>query len=669
MKNWMITIAVLLTSLAAHAQNTYQEAMDAYENKEYHLAIGLFTKVIDANEKSVDLAHNFRGEAYQILKDNDNAFEDYNKAIELNPEYAMAYQNRGTLYQSYWFKYDKAMDDYNKAIKLNPEFALAYFNRASLKWYMGDLKGALADYNKMLSDFNADDPEVIGYVARIRTELGMVEPMVNNTTSKEPNEEQPIVNNTTSKEPTDEQPVVNNTTSKEPTDEQPVVNNTTSKEPTDEQPVVNNTTSKEPTEEQPVVNNTTTKEPTEEQPVVNNTTTKEPTEEQPVVNNTTTKEPTEEQPVVNNTTTKEPTDNSSLNIYWINPDPSELPEGTLVVENELLTIKLKTSSTQELIADNFTVSINGLPANYRSDAPKIIAHAGVVTYTNKVKLEPETNIIKVRISNSTGSVYSNELKVIYSQRKPDLHVLSIGPKTINLKYTQKDAEDFADIFSGQEGEGNNKIFANVFPKKLTGEKATTNEIRGVIEEYLSQREVKPSDMVVLFVSSHGFMEKDDFRIHGSDYNPLRRLSTSVSFKDDITAHLSSLNCKKIVFIDACHSGGARGDVLNINEAIKQVSQKQNISLTFTSSSQNQLSYEDETWDNGAFTKALIDGMKYGKADVNEDKIVTVEELSNYVTTSVRTMVRELKNELQEPSFINDDNKGVERSLPIYVIEE
>ena len=247
-------------------------------------------------------------------------------------------------------------------------------------------------------------------------------------------------------------------------------------------------------------------------------------------------------------------------------------------------------------------------------------------------------------------------------------MLSIGPKTVNLKYTEKDASDFAQIFKGQGGPEENKIFSGVHIKELTGSTATTNEIRGMIEEYLYHQDVQPKDMMVLFISSHGFMENGDFRIHGSDYNPLRRRSTSVSFKEDITAHLTSIDCKKLIFIDACHSGGARSDVMNINEAIKQVSQKQNISLTFTSSSQNQLSYEDDSWNNGAFTKALIDGMQRGKADVNEDKIVTVKELSDYVTMSVRNMVRSLKNELQEPSFINDDNKGVERTLPIYVIE-
>ncbi|MEZ4887666.1 MAG: caspase family protein [Chitinophagales bacterium] len=614
MKNLLAILFILLMGLSANAQNIYQQGLDAYNNEKYDLAIELLTKVIDANEESVDLAYNFRGEAYQIIGDNEKAFSDYDKAIEVNPDYAMPYQNRGMLYQSYRFDYTKAMQDYNKAIKLNPKSELAYFNRASLKWRMTDLEGALEDYKKLLTDFNPNDGEVKGYVARIQTQLGLP------ITVEEPIAEKTVVDNNSNKE-------------QETIAEKTVVDNNSNKE-------------QETIAEKTVVDNNSNKE-------------QETIAEKTVVDNNSNKE--------QETTSTQP--NPNLNIFWLSPNPDELPDKKMFADDELITIKLKVYTSHKLTTNDFTVYINGLPANYKAEAPKMTGDQQLFTYINTIKLNPEINHIKVRVNNEAGSEYSKELEVVYSQRKPDLHVLSIGPKTINLKYTEKDANDFATIFEDQGGEGNDKIFAHVYSKKLTGEKATTNEIRGMIEEYLYNQDVHSSDMMLLFVSSHGFMEGEDFRIHGSDYNPLRRRSTSVSFKDDITAQLTSIDCKKIIFIDACHSGGARGDMMDINDAIRQVSQKQNISLTFTSSSQNQLSYEDDTWDNGAFTKALIDGMKNGKADGNGDRIVTVKELSDYVTTSVRDMVRSLKNELQEPSFINDDNKGVERSMPIYVVEE
>jgi len=60
--------------------------------------------------------------------DLDKKIEYYTKAIELNPEYAEAYCNRGFAYDNKG-EYDRAIEDYNKAIELNPEFAEVYNNR------------------------------------------------------------------------------------------------------------------------------------------------------------------------------------------------------------------------------------------------------------------------------------------------------------------------------------------------------------------------------------------------------------------------------------------------------------------------------------------------------------------------------------------------------------
>ena len=58
------------------------------------------------------------------------AIADWNKAIEINPQDALAYYNRGLA------KYDSgdhqgAIVDYNKAIEINPQYSLAYLNRGA----------------------------------------------------------------------------------------------------------------------------------------------------------------------------------------------------------------------------------------------------------------------------------------------------------------------------------------------------------------------------------------------------------------------------------------------------------------------------------------------------------------------------------------------------------
>lgn len=596
MKYLLTTFLTLLLTMSVYAQSHYQMGAKAYNNEDYKDAITLFSQSIESDKELSfrGLAYNYRGKSHQMLGMNNKAMNDYNMAIEENPNNATAYFNRGNLRNSYVDDKKGALVDFTIAIKLDSKYEEAYFARASLKFEMGDLKGALADYNTILKYFNPNDEIVKDYVKRIETKTGT---FASNDTDNSNNSSKHSSRNSSNAKPLIDYKDISNS-----------MNPTT--------PTSNNSQ-----------NQTTS-----------------------------------------STTTTAAKDEGDLKAFWFHPNPDELPEKGMYAEDEMLTIKLKAFSSHPLAAKHFTILVNGQPTkSYKFDEIQLTGGPHHFTYINTVKLEPELNRITVKVSNGAGTQMTRELKVMYNPRKPDLHVLSIGPKATNLKYTTKDAENFADMFFGQAGPEENKIFANVHVEKLTGEQATTNEIRGLLEEYLYHQDVQPKDMMVLFIASHGFIDAGDFRIQGSDYNPIRRRSTSVSFKDDITAHLSNINCKKLVFIDACHSGGARGDVMDINDAIKQVSQKQNINLTFTSSSKNQLSYEDDRWNNGAFTKALIDGMQRGKADTNGDKVVTVKELSDYVMASVKDMVQTLKNELQEPAFINDGNKGVEENLPIYVI--
>ena len=75
------------------------------------------------------------------------AIQDYNKAIELKPNYTKAYNNRG------YAKHDLgdqrgALQDFNKAIELNPNDARAYSNRGVIKIKLGQKDSGCLDLSK-----------------------------------------------------------------------------------------------------------------------------------------------------------------------------------------------------------------------------------------------------------------------------------------------------------------------------------------------------------------------------------------------------------------------------------------------------------------------------------------------------------------------------------------
>ena len=68
-------------------------------------------------------------------------------AMEANVQNAGTYNDRGRAKQMKG-DLDGAMADYNQAIKLSPNYALAYNNRGNVRKKKGDLNGAMADFNR-----------------------------------------------------------------------------------------------------------------------------------------------------------------------------------------------------------------------------------------------------------------------------------------------------------------------------------------------------------------------------------------------------------------------------------------------------------------------------------------------------------------------------------------
>lgn len=96
-------------------------------------------------------AYNNRGYFKSKLADIQGALADYNRAIQLNPKYAAVYSNRGLLKTDNLQDIQGGLADYNRAIQLNPKYSYAYNNRGLLKAdKLYDFQGALADYDRAI---------------------------------------------------------------------------------------------------------------------------------------------------------------------------------------------------------------------------------------------------------------------------------------------------------------------------------------------------------------------------------------------------------------------------------------------------------------------------------------------------------------------------------------
>jgi serine/threonine protein kinase len=130
------------------AEDYFNRARECYAKQDYDGTIQNYDKAIELNPQDAD-AYNNRGIAYYYKGNYDQAIKDHNKAIELNPQHVNAYYNRGLAYRNKG-DYDQAIKDYNKAVELNPQDADTYNNRGFSYYLKGDFQQAVKDFSKAI---------------------------------------------------------------------------------------------------------------------------------------------------------------------------------------------------------------------------------------------------------------------------------------------------------------------------------------------------------------------------------------------------------------------------------------------------------------------------------------------------------------------------------------
>ena len=224
--------------------------------------------------------------------------------------------------------------------------------------------------------------------------------------------------------------------------------------------------------------------------------------------------------------------------------------------------------------------------------------------------------------------------------KPKLYVLSIGvskyeDKDLRLSFASKDARDFAGAMTRQKG----GLYRDVTVKVLADEKATRDEIMDGLD-WLT-KETTSKDIAMVFLAGHGVNDPGGlyyFLPVNANTEKLKR--TGVVFSD-IKNTVASLAGKTILFVDTCHSGnvmGMRRGVADINAVVNELASAESGAVVFASSTGKQYALEDPAWGNGAFTKALVEGIS-GKADYHGKGKITVNMLDLFLSERVKELTK------------------------------
>ncbi len=218
-----------------------------------------------------------------------------------------------------------------------------------------------------------------------------------------------------------------------------------------------------------------------------------------------------------------------------------------------------------------------------------------------------------------------------------LYVLAVGisdysDDAMDLKLAAKDADDFAQLMAKQKG----NLYSDVQVRSLLNSGATRSEIMEGLH-WLSTA-VTQHDRAMLFMAGHGDNDKGSFFFLPSDADVNRMMVTGIRWTE-IQDTVNTMPCQTVVFLDACHSGGVTGRRSLPTDMSKVLTSWQQTETTagsamFSSSTGKQYSQEKEEWGNGAFTKALLEGLS-GKAIDEPYGPVTLKKLDAFIAERVK----------------------------------
>lgn len=315
-------------------------------------------------------------------------------------------------------------------------------------------------------------------------------------------------------------------------------------------------------------------------------------------------------------------DGSSVSITYRLSSPSDAP----------------VTKVRALIDGRPVEGMKAISLSYKSDADLTI----------EVPVPSQTCIVSLIADNRNGPSDAASVQLVRKANaqfviKPKLYVLSVGVSDYDnhdyrLNYAAKDAQDLAGAFKRLEG----GIYREVVTKVLTNKDASKDGILDGLDWI--EKETTSKDVAVIYFSGHGINDPNQNYYYlpvEANVDKLKRSGVPFS---DITTTISGINGKVLFFIDTCHSGNiSKGTKSVANErdivaVVNELSSTENGAIVFASSTGSQYSYEDASWGNGAFTKAIIEGLS-GKAVVGGSDTITVNMLDLYISERVKQLTK------------------------------
>lgn len=328
----------------------------------------------------------------------------------------------------------------------------------------------------------------------------------------------------------------------------------------------------------------------------------------------------------------------------------ESPSTDETYDDPRVTIDATAVSTNGLPISRVTLLHNGTPA--RVFRPSGKNESQRFELSHRLRLFPGRNEVAFVAENSTATSDADECSITLNspatEQKSKVYVLAIGISEYanagkdleNLKFATNDATAFAEAVK-QHSDG--RLYSSVETKVLLNSDADRGNILDGLQWLVDN--VKAGDAVMFFCSGHGFLDdRNNFYLSTHEVDPGRLRSTAVSWREVVgILHEDLPACQRMVFLDACHAAGIGSGAQN---PLQDLAAPELGTIFYASCTVQQKSFENDEWNHGAFTKAILDLLGDPKADVvpsTGDGLVSTVELGIGVVDKVSTMTGDRQN--------------------------
>jgi Tfp pilus assembly protein PilF len=147
----IVVVLAVAAALPSPAPARAEAAADCF-SEDLERRIDGCTALIERRDQSVaDLSYAYamRALAYSLKGHYPSAIRDYDVAIAMKPDFAVALNNRAWAYFR-WGRAATGLPDVEKSLELSPTSPHALDTRAHIRQALGDPAGALRDYDKAM---------------------------------------------------------------------------------------------------------------------------------------------------------------------------------------------------------------------------------------------------------------------------------------------------------------------------------------------------------------------------------------------------------------------------------------------------------------------------------------------------------------------------------------